>query len=124
MRIVNFILGVVSVTLLLSGCETMARRPSCNGRPYWCLSVANQLEADTNVYLDGQMAGVAKAQDQVKVEVRHDQTHMVNYCKELIIGDLAFGLLGKTRMICTHPEKLLFDGNQDIILYDRNMFPY
>ena len=124
MRIGTIILMVVSITALCSGCETAIRRPSCNGKPYWCLSVANQLEADTKVYLDGAMVGVARAQNQLKVEVRHDLTHMVNYCRELVVGDLAFGLFGKTKIICTHPEKLLFDTNQDIVLYDRNMFPY
>lgn len=125
MRSVSAILGVAFITVSLSACETMeARRPSCNGRPYWCLSVANQLEANINVYLDGEPVGVARAQNQVKVEVRHDQTRMVNYCKKLVVGDLVFGLFGTEKMICTHPEKLLFDENQDIILYDRNMFPY
>lgn len=115
----------VSIVFAISACSTATvRRPSCNGNPNWCLSVANQLENDTNVYLDGKLAGVAKAQDQVKVEVRHDQTHLVNYCRELVVGDLMFGLFGKTKMICSHPEKLLFDTNQDVVLYDRNMFPY
>ena len=113
--------GCLLLGVALSGCAMFtktAAETACDGRPNWCLTVANEVANETGVYVDGQTVATAPAQGSVKVPLAAGESHQVNYCRNVRVNKELFGLIGDTKVLCSKPAAVALDGNQTKIVYD------
>lgn len=117
--------GVLAIGATLSACSSTPKMvSSCDGKPDWCVIVANEVANPTSVYVDGQKAGTVPAEATISVPVPAGGTHAINYCKEVRVNEQLFGLWSDKKILCTKPESVEFTKNKNAIIYDSNNFTY
>jgi hypothetical protein len=86
----------------------------CNGQPYWCVKVANQVSDSVQVYLDGQNYTTLGAGKVLWIPVQAGSTHSINACQSKYEGSLLFG---KYVTHCLQPANLTMDQNKVFVVY-------
>lgn len=121
------LIGSLLFGMTVSGCAQfgpVAKEPACDGQPNWCLTVASEVMNDTGVYIDGREVATAPAEGVVKVPLPAGESHQINYCRKVRVDYELFGLLSKTKALCSKPAALTLTANENKIIYESSNMMY
>jgi len=120
---VSLCVGVIATGCATSTSSSVDSAVACDGKPNWCLVIANEIKVDAGLFVDGQKVALVGAEQTARVPVPAGEVHQVNYCKYFNDGYL-FGLIPQTKMKCRGPETVKFEQNHTIVIYDAANFGY